>query len=241
MTLGYTNRSNVENYLHRTFSEVGSTEFDTYITAAERYINNFCGYNANTTLSGMLAENVVREKTPGKVDNYGNLVIDLMKPPVQFDSNNNPIVSLVEFNFGGVRVSLQLTDGTSNALNTILEVSETRNKIIYPSLYFLPYLPTVTPTQKVNLYSLRDTKFWVDVSYTGGFYVLPGDIAQAATMLTAYFLTNRDNPNNAFSVKQGQYAVQFFPNNARFTKGEPVNPTFAIVDKLLSPYTRWTW
>jgi hypothetical protein len=239
--LGYTTRSQVEQYLNRTFAEVDTTQFNNYIASAEAYINNFCGYNAQTTHSGMLAENITREKSAGKVDNYGNLVVDLMKPPVQFDANNNPIVSLLEFNFGGVRVPLTLTDGTANSLNTVLEVSESRNKLVYPSLYFMPYLPTVTPTQKTNLYSLRDTKFWVDVSYTGGYYTLPGDVVQATNMLVGYYLTNRDNPNNAVMVRQGSYSVQYQSMNTRFVKGEPVNQTFAVIDKMLGPYTRYTW
>ena len=157
--LGYTNRTDVEGFLGRTFPEVTNAQFNKFISAAEAYINNQCGYNAQTTTSGMLCEAVVREKSSGKVDNDGNLVIDLQKPPVQFDSNNNPLVSLVEFNFGGVRVPLSLTDGTANSLNTILEVSESRNKVYYPSMYFMPYLPTVTPTQKANIYNLRDARF----------------------------------------------------------------------------------
>ena len=96
--IGYTTRSQVEKFLNRTFSEVDTNEFNDYICQAEAFINNFTGYNAQTTHSGMQAENVVREKTIGKIDNYNNLVIDVMKPPVQFDANGNPLVTLIEFN-----------------------------------------------------------------------------------------------------------------------------------------------
>ena len=240
-TMNYTTRSQVENFAGRVFSDVSDTQFNAYMLSAEQFINNDLGYNSATTSSGIMAESIVREKNPGKVDDYGNLVIDVRKAPVNFDVNGNPIVTLVEYNFGGVRVPLQTTDGKTNALNTILEVSENRQKIYYPSIYFLPYLPSVTPTRKTNLYALRDVMFWVDISYVGGYTIVPSDITMAANYLTLSYLTQRDNPNNAFSIKQGQYQVQFQSNNPRFTKGQPVNQMYDIVDRLLQPYRRVTW
>lgn len=231
--IGYTTRSQVEKFLNRTFSEVDTNEFNDYICQAEAFINNFTGYNAQTTYSGMQAENVVREKTIGKIDNYNNLVIDVMKPPVQFDANGNPLVTLIEFNNGGVRVSLNLTDNSTNALNTVLEVSENRKKIIYPSMYFLPVMTNVTPTAKVNLYALKDIKFWVDVSYTGGFYTIPSDITAAANYLVIDMLQNRDNPNTASEIRQGSYMVRFDDTK--------VTPNSEMAKKLLEPYVRYTW
>lgn len=232
MALGYTNRSAVEGFLNRTFPEVGNTVFDTYIGAAEKWINNELGYNSRTTTSGILAESIVREKSNGKVDADGNLVIDVMHAPINFDSYGNPLVSLVEFNQGGVRVSLNLTDGTNNALNTLLEVSETGRKIIYPSLYFFPALSTVTPTRKTNLYSLKDVRFWVDISYIGGYQTVPEDIQLATNYYVADILTHRDNPNFASSVHQGSYSVSY---------GNKAKGTADIVSKLLQPYKRVTW
>lgn len=233
MPIGYTTRAKVEKFVNRVFSEVDTTEFNDYITQSEAFINNFTGYNAQTTLSGMQAENVVREKTVGKIDNYSNLVIDVMKPPVQFDSNYNPLVTLIEFNNGGVRVTLNLTDGSTNAQNTVLEVSENRKKIIYPSMYFLPVMTNVTPTAKVNLYALKDIKFWVDVSYTGGYYTIPGDVTTAANYLVADMLQNRDNPNFGQSFRQGSYSVDF-GSKADVIAGD-------VAKRLLQPYVRYTW
>lgn len=237
--LGYTNRANVENFLGRTFTEVTNAEFNNYIQSAEAYINNYTGYNAETTTSGMLSESIIREKCVGKISNNGDLVIDLAHPPVHFDANSNPIVTLVEYNYGGIRVSLQITDGSNNALNTLLEVSENRRKVVYPSLYFLPWLSTVTPTAKVNLYNLRDVKFWVDISYIGGFSPLPADVVMATNLLVGDMLTRRDNPNFVEAVRQGSYQVQYFSRSS--VPGDPGNKAMDNAKKLLDPYVRYTW
>ncbi len=239
--IGYTSRSSVENFLGRTFPEAYDTEFATYISAAEKTINNILGYTARTTTSGVLVESVVREKVVGKMDAFDSLVIDVMKPPINFDALGNPLVTLLEFNLGGIRIPLQLTDGTSNPLNTLLEVPATARKILYPSLYFFPAIATVTPTAKVNLSSLRDVRFYVDVSYTGGYPTVPEDIQLATNMLVGQMLTTRDNPTGVVGYKQGNYQVEFLPRSNRFAKGQPIDKTFAIVAALLQPYKRVTW
>lgn len=239
--MGYTTRAQVESFAGRIFSDVDTPTFNTYLLAAEQYINNELGYNSATTTSGIMAESITREKSPGKIDNYGNLVIDVRKAPINFDVNGNPLVTLLEYNFGSVRVPLSLTDNTSNTLNTVLEVSENRQKIYYPSVYFLPYLPSVTPTRKTNLYALRDVMFWVDISYIGGYTTVPADIAMAANYLAVDMLTQRDNPSGVLSVRQGQYSVDYLPKSSQYSTGQPVNESYAIVNKLLQPYRRMTW
>lgn len=244
--MNYTTRANVENYLNRTFTEVQTAEFDNYLLATEAYINNHCGYNNETTTSGMLQEFITREKVNGKIDNYGNLVIDVGKPPINFDSAFNPFVTLVEYNFGGIFVPLQTTVNNTVAPQptnvTLLSVSENRRKIIYPSIYFLPYLPQVTPTAKMNLYSLRDTKFWVDISYLGGYQTLPLDVVQAANIICGDMLTQRDNPNFAQSIRQGSYSIDFFArSNAGGTGGRSETRALIKAQEMLDPYVRYTW
>lgn len=238
--MNYTTRGNVEAYLNRTFPEVSDAQFNQYLLAAEAYINNYCGYNAETTTSGMMREVITREKHTGMIDSYDNLVVSVDKPPVAFDANGNPLVSYMEFNMGGIRISLQLTDGTSNALNTLLEVSENRRKIYYPSLYFFPAMATVTPTRKVNLYNLKDVKFFIDVSYTGGYTVLPQDVVQAANILVADMVLHRDNPIYAEMVRQGSYQIQYYSNRSSDVKGIG-NRAQDNANELLKPYVRVTW
>lgn len=238
--LGYTNRANIESFLGRTFPEVSDIQFEQFISQAEAYINNYTGYNAETTASGILTQSITREKTQGKLDAFDNLVIDVMHPPIHFDSNNNPLVSKLEFNLGGVRVNLQLTDGTGANLNTILEVSENRRKIIYPSIYFFPAVSTVTPTAKVNLYNLRDVKFYVDANYIGGYDIVPADITAAANFIAGDFLTRRDNNNFANSVSQGSYRVEF-GNTNNLKRGTTASMAMHRANELLQPYIRYTW
>jgi len=228
--LGYTTISGVQQFLNRTFPEVSGTEFNNYISAAETQINQLLGYNSQTTLSGLLSENIVREKARGKIDNFGNLVIDVTKPPIHFDAFGNPMVTLIEFNFGGIRIPLQLTDGSTNTLNTLLEVAESRRKLYYPSLYFYPAISTVTPTAKTNLYRLQDVSFWVDISYTGGYDVIPADIALACNYLIGDMLVHRDNPSFLTAIRQGSYSVSYGNKE-----------TQNIVKSLISPYMRVTW
>lgn len=237
--MGYTTRANVENFLKKTFPEVTDAEFNVYLKSAERYVDNYCGYNSETTTSGLLQESIVREKSVGKVDNFGNLVVDLHKPPIAFDAFGNPRVSLLEFNLGSVRITLNLTDGTGNNLNTVLEVSENRKKVYYSSIYFLPAISTVTPTQKVNLFNLRDVRFWTDISYIGGYPVLPEDIVMATTYVCADLVMHRFNPMFLSSFTQGTMTQTFAPmtNN----KGKMTSQYIQTANTLLQPYIRYTW
>lgn len=236
--MNYTTRQNVENLLGKVYSEISTAEFNGYLLQTEAYINNYLGYNSITTSSGIMSESIVREKTPGKIDSFNNLVIDLLHPPMHFDSNMNPVVSLLEFNLGGIHIPLQLTDGSSSALNTLLEVSENGRKVVYPSLYFFPAISTVTPTAKVNLANLRDVKFFVDISYIGGYDIVPADITAAANLICGDMVTRRANPNFAINVKQGSYSVDFQPAK---TTGKDVAPAYSKAHTLLQPYVRYTW
>lgn len=244
--MNYTNRANVENFLGRVFSDITDTQFNAYLLSTEAIINNYTGYNAETTHSGMLCESIVREKSVGKIDNDGNLVIDVAHPPVQFDQYYNPIVSLVEYNFGGIRVPLQLTVNAAvqplTSFLTLLEVSENRRKIVYPSIYFLPYLPQVTPTAKMNLYNLRDVKFWADVSYLGGFPTIPGDVTQAANLICGNLIMTRDNPIFAQSLRQGSFSIDYFSRTNAGGKGNKAEArAIQLAQQFLDPYVRWTW
>ena len=232
--LGYTTRSAVENFAHRTFPEVDTTEFETYITAAESQINQILGYNAQTTTSGMLSESIALEKHQGKVDSYGNVIVNVRHGPVQVDANNNPRVSLMRYSLGGVRVTLNLTDGTSNAYNTLLELSENRNTVVYPGIYFMPAISTVTPTAKLNLYALQDVKFFLEISYIGGFLSVPAEVKLAANYLVADMLSFRDNPASLSSFRQGSYSVEY-------GQAGVADRTLGIVKRLIQPYKRVTW
>lgn len=237
--LGYTTRSNVEQFLNRTFPEVSTNEFNIYIGAAEKYVNNYTGYNASTTLSGMLSEAVVNEKARGKLDAQNNMVIDVAKPPIHFDANSNPIVTKITYTYGAVRIDLSLTDNSSNPLNTILEVEENRKKIYYPSIYYVPAIATVTPTAKLNLYNLKDTAFWTLISYVGGYDTLPEDVQLATNYIVADFLLHRDNPNFLSSYTQGSTSSSFAPSSE--SRKLKISEGLHIAQTLLQPYVRYVF
>lgn len=235
--LGYTTRTQVENFAKRTFPEVATDEFNTYITAAESQINQITGYNARTTTSGMLSESIALEKHQGKVDSYGNIIVNVRHGPVHVDANNNPRVSLMRYSLGGVRVALNLTDGSNNAFNSLLELSENRNTVVYPGIYFMPAISTVTPTAKLNLYALQDVKFFLEISYVGGYSTVPGEVQLSANYLVADMLLYRDNPNFVTGFRQGSYSVEFGDRNGLL----PNDKTIKLVNRLLQPYKRVTW
>lgn len=237
--LGYTTRQSVEQFLGRTFTEISDSEFDIYIASAEKYINNFTGYNAATTLSGMLTENIVAEKSVGKVDPYGNMVIGLRHSPIQFDANRNPLVSRVNYNQGAINIDLQMTDGTNNAHNCVIEVSENRKRIYYPHLYFLPAISSLTPSAKINLYNLRDVRFWVDVWYTGGYNTIPEDVQLACNYIVSEFVMRRTNPMFMTGIDQGTMSMTFASNASR--KGHLKSQSFQMADALLQPYIQYTF
>lgn len=238
--MNYTNWQNVKNLANQTFPEIGTVEQAVYLNAADVFINNYLGYNAQTTTSGILSESIVREKHTGKIDNYGNLVIDLSHPPVHFDSNYNPLVTLVEFNVGAVSVALNLTDGTGNAKNTVLEVSENRRKVYYPHMYFLPAVSAVTPTAKISLFNLRDVRFWTDISYIGGYDAVPADIVMAATYITLEFAMQRTNPAFLQSMTQGTM-TQTFMTRSKTNSGFNLGMGIQTAQSLLQPYVIYTF
>ena len=239
--LNYTSRANVENLYGKPFPGIGDTEFNLYLTATEKWINNYLGYNANTTTSGLLTEVITREKHTGKIDNYGNMVVDLSHPPIHFDANFNPLVTLLTFNVGGVEVPLFLSDpALAGSKNTFLEVSENRRKVYFPQMYYLPAVTSVTPTAKINLMNLRDVRFWTDISYTGGYDTVPEDITLAATYMCLEFVTHRMNPIFATIMTQGSRTMQFGQRSnqsSKFTTGEGMR----VAMSLLQPYVINTW
>jgi len=236
--IGYLDRTYVEGFMNRTFPEISDAVFAGYISAAETYINNYLGYNSQTTLSGMMSENIVLEKSEGKVDAFNNVVVNLRKPPLHFDVYNNPIVTQLRFGIGAVKVDLNLNPLNNNL--SVLEVAENRRTVVYPSLYFLPAISTVTPTAKMNLFSLASVKFWMEISYTGGYDTLPDDVKLAAAYVVSDILLFRDNPNFLQSFSQGSLS-QSFGGRTSDTKGFKVGKGMQMAQALLQPYCRVTW
>ena len=237
--IGYTTRTIVENFLGKQFPEISDSEFDIYIAGAEKYINNFTGYNAQTSVSGMLTQTIEAEKSIGKVDNYGNMVISLRHPPVHFDANRNPLVSRINYNQGAINIDLQMTDGTTGAKNTVVEVSENRKKVYYPHLYFLPAISSLTPSAKINLYNLRDVRFWVDIWYTGGYDETPEDVQMACNYLVSEFVMRRTNPMFLSNITQGMMTMGYQSNQSK--KGHLISPQMQIANQLLQSYVLHTF
>lgn len=239
--IGYTTRANIESFAGKTYP-VTDAVMNRYIEQAEDYIDRYLGYDAQTTTSGILTQVITREKIPGKIDPFGNLVIDVYHAPVHIDEYGNPAVTYLEYSQGGIHIPMQLTDGqsTSGRYYSLLDLSENGRKLVYPSLYFFPAISTVTPTAKVNLNNLRDVRFFTTITYTGGYDSVPASIESAANLLVLGFLQIAENPNLAEAVRQGSFSINYFSakqtNNLR---GQ--TPFIARANELLQPFLRVTW
>jgi hypothetical protein len=161
---------------------------------------------------------------------------------VHIDAYGNPQVSYMEYTQGGIHIPLQLTDGgaTTGRYYSLIDLSETGKKLVYPSLYFFPAISTVTPTAKVNLMSLRDVRFYVTVSYIGGYDVVPADIEMAANILTAGICSFRDNPSLANSISQGTFSVTYRKGTGA-SQVRGMDPFIERANEILQPYVRVTW
>lgn len=243
---GYTTRSAVEKILNRTFSEVSDSEFNTYLTAAERQVEQVLGYidvnsGTATTSSGILTQTISLERATGKVDSYGNLVINVKHGPIHVDANNDPDITYLSINGGVYNISLQLTNGAVGGTNLILMLDDTRRVVSYPAQYVIAAISSITPTSKISFSNLRSLRFWTDISYTGGFDDIPADIALATAYLTADQVQLRDNPSSALSFQRGNYRVELRRYELGASAGAKKTTFQQMAEVLLQPYMRVTW
>lgn len=237
----------MESLLNRTFPEVDTATFNDYIVTAENEVEDHLGYsntiNGITTSSGILTQTVSHEKSRGHIDSYGNLMVVLKCPPIHLDANLNPLVTQLSINGGVYNIDLQITNGGTTGLTSILEVDNNYRSVFYPAQYVIAAISTITPTAKIAFTNLKSLKFWTDISYTGGYGDVPPAISKACAYLVADQLMVRYNVSQVEGFTQGSFQVQFQRNRGKTTRvnEEYISPYQAMAYKLLQPYVRVSW
>lgn len=199
-TLAYANVTDIENLLQVDIDASFEATVDTWITAAERRVNNYLGY---TTASGIWNEQVVDEIQDGRIDAEANLVVFPRKRPI----NSVSAISLVK---GSDEVSLSLTDsdGTSR-----LTIPTTADKLVFPDGEFQL---SASPTFLSNFRQLRGVSFFTKMSYIGGYSSIPEDITLATAYFASDFFMRHANKEGLRSITQGRVTKRW----AEFSDGE---------------------
>lgn len=191
---GYTNKSELENLLLVSIDNSFNTQIDTWISAAERRVNQFTGY---TTASGMLMEQITSEFTETRVDGDLNLVIFPRKYPI--DS-----ISKLNIRKGSYSVTLSLVN--SLGVNRYA-IPEPKQMIVYPN-----YEITQTATSALfirNFVDIKFSRFFCELDYIAGYAEIPEDVQYATTLIAADIFMRQANKEGLVSVTQGRISKRW--------------------------------
>ena len=202
--LGYTNETDIENYLLTDINDSFSDQINNWIVAAEDSINEYLGY---TTASGILSEAIIEEVSEtAKVDENLNLVIFPRKAPISS-------VEKIELIKGTTNLDLMLTNGTrvdyngNTVDNYRYQIPEPRHKIIYPQRE----ISTNEGSFLIGSFaSLRGSQFLTRITYHAGFTQIPAQINLAATMLVSEITLRHQNKEGLQSLQQGRITKEWF-------------------------------
>lgn len=192
--LGYCDESDIQNFLMLDIDNSFSTQISTWIASAEKWVNNYLGY---TTASGIFREeftNVVEDTAT--IDSEGNLVIFPRKTPLVSVSS----ISLIK---GTDTLDLDLADDGGN---TRYNIPADRDMIVY-SGEELSFSGAATLD---SFFDLRYTKFYVKMSYIGGYESIPADIHMATVNVASDYIMRQANKEGLESVSQGGISKRWF-------------------------------
>ncbi len=191
---GYSTISEISNYLLVTIDSSLNTQVDSWISAAEHYVNNFTGY---TTASGMALENVVNEISEAHVDGDQNLVIHPRKSPVTTVSGITIIKGSI------INIQLNLTN-PANGTNRYVLPTQGRY-IVYPS-----YELTITSSTILhNFINVKYSRFFTQTSYQGGYATIPQDVTLATTMIASDIVMRHANKEGLMAITQGKISKKW--------------------------------
>lgn len=218
--LGYCSEEDVENFLMIDISNTFSTNIDSWIASAEKWVNNYLGY---TTASGIMAEQFTNTvEDTATVDSEGNLVVFPRKTPVlSLDA-----LSLVK---GTDSLDLTLTDGDGN---TKYQMPADSDMILYPG-----YELALSGNSVIkSFFDIRYTKFFAKLTYRAGYTEVPADINLATVNVLSDTIMRHTNKEGLESVSQGGVSKKWF----RRQSGE--SDFVQDAKTLLNPYrvtTKW--
>ncbi len=216
--LGYADEIDIENFLLTDISNSFSAQIEDWIASAESQINKYLGYTSST---GILLEDIVNERAYGKVDDEGNLLVYPKKQPIITCSG-------IQLYKGTSTITLTVTSGGTDKYN----ISPTNEYVLYPASEL-----TLNGTSLLSSFQeLRGTRFFVKISYQGGYSVVPADIRLATVNLVADIIMRHSNKEALASITQGRVTKRWM--DRRDGESDFVKDAY----KLLQPYrmpTRW--
>lgn len=193
----YTTKEQLENLLLISIDASFNTQIDTWISAAERRVNQYTGY---TTASGMLMEQITGEVAESRVDGDLNLVIFPRKNPIAS-------VSSLQIKKGSYAITLSLTNSSGDARYAIPDPG---NMIVYPN-----YEVTQTATSALfirNFVDIKFSRFFTKLDYIAGYNPLPEDVQYATTLIAADIFMKQSNKEGLVSVTQGRLSKRWSDN-----------------------------
>ena len=190
---GYCSEEDIENFLLLDIDNSFSTQINSWIASAEKWIDNYLGY---TTNSGILAEEFTNTvEDTATVDSEGNLVIFPRKVPIISVS----AISLIK---GTDSLDLTLTSGGENKY----QIAEETDSIVYPG-YELSFSGSSVVK---SFFDIRYTKFFVQMSYIAGYSTIPADINLATVNVASDTIMRHSNKEGLQSVSQGAISKSWF-------------------------------
>lgn len=214
------------NYIATTDLSAYAPELDTsaystqtlsgIIARATEYINAYCN------VKGFEVAVETSERDRARINTNGELVIGVRRPQILSVSG----IRLVSGTYG---ISLDLTVNGS----PIYELPYPGSRLYYPDSY-LDGTGTLIQGAATRLLSLRNSRVFYEIDYSGGYASIPGPIKEACTLLVRDIISTRNNQDGVAGFSQGSYSVQFGNDKSGESKLTKMAKT------LLEPYVqRW--
>lgn len=193
-TFGYATKNDLQNLLGINIDSSFNTQIDTWISAAERRVNQYTGY---TTASGMLMEAITGEVAEARVDGDLNLVVFPRKNPISS-------VSQIQIVKGSYAITLSLTNSSGTNRYAL---PDPKNVIVYPN-----YEVTQTATSALfirNFVDIKFSRFFTNINYIAGYNPLTEDVQLATTLLAADIVMRQSNKEGLVSMTQGRLSKRW--------------------------------
>lgn len=187
-----------------------STTISGFIQRASAMVDNFLGYT-------LPIETITAEKSEGKIDTDGSLVITPRKRPIE----DVTAVSLVK---GNDTITLTLLDGADQKY----DIPEPKTKFVYPNAE----LSATGVSVVASFYELRRNPFFAEITYRAGYETIPADIKEATTLYVRELFSKRSNTVGASEIRQGGITIKYEQRNG--SKSDLVSDA----ESILQPYRR---
>lgn len=170
------------------------------IGTASRWVDSITNANKGWDFE-TLTDEEYSSKTSVHTNADGNLVIPLIKRPL----NTVEDVTDIAICLGAYRTDLTLESGGESVLHS----PDPGWSVIYPNTWLVS---TGTLLSNQRLFNLRSFDYFIKLTYSAGYQVIPGDMQYATALIVQQIVAQKYNPAAAEQVKQGSISL-------RITKG----------------------